>query len=225
MTLHFYLCLHLPLESSTVREGAYYQIMQELICWDEVCFRIRSPNPIIYPVRALANTLSMVKCLIDKYWNKIISSCLRFLPALLPGGKEKLKTENWCQTSSDQLFLHTNKSHDPQILIWIIKYIFARITPVILAELSTHLGRWWAGMCPAFACVETAFVLGLFWVWHFKTAWMVGRWRGFHTDQSCVFFVESDVEVGLKRYFENSNRLYGHFPDPGNFSASNLTWR
>lgn len=128
MTLHFYLCLHLPLESSTVREGAYYQIMQELICWDEVCFRIRSPNPIIYPARALVNTLSMVKCLIDKYWNKIISSCLRFLPALLPGGKEKLKTENWCQTSSDQLFLHTNKSHDPQILIWIIKYIFARIT-------------------------------------------------------------------------------------------------
>lgn len=99
--LHFYLCLHLPLDFSTVREGAYYQIMQELICWDEVCFRIRSPNLIIYPARALVNTLSMVKCLIDKYWNKIILSCLRFLPALYPGGGKKLKTGNWCQTPSE----------------------------------------------------------------------------------------------------------------------------
>lgn len=64
---------------------------------DEVCFRIRFLNPIKYPARASINALSMAKRMIDKYWNAIILSCLRFLLILHPGGGKQPKTEK--QTS------------------------------------------------------------------------------------------------------------------------------
>ena len=55
--------------------------------WNEVCFRIRFLNPIIY----LTNTLSMAKCLVDKYWNKIILSYFEFLPTAYLEGENNWK--------------------------------------------------------------------------------------------------------------------------------------
>lgn len=67
----------------------------------------------------------MAKCWVDKYWNKIILSYLECLPTAYLG-----RENNWKQNADTKgplngYFLQANKkTHDAQILIWIIKHIF-----------------------------------------------------------------------------------------------------
>lgn len=71
---------------------------------DEVCFRIRFLNPIIYPARASVNTLSTAKGLIDKYWNKIMLSCLTFPLTLHLGGGKNRKQKTAVKDPRDGYF-------------------------------------------------------------------------------------------------------------------------
>lgn len=104
----------------------------------------------------------MAKCLIDKYWNKIILSCLKFLRTFYLGGEKKLETENRCQRSREWLFLHANQNHDALILIWIIKCIFSLYYVANSGKSVDSFGLCCTWTFFFYYCVGTAFVLELF---------------------------------------------------------------
>lgn len=172
---------------------------------DEVCFRIKFLNLIIiYPARASGNTPSMAKYLIDKYWNRVIWSCLSFLLTFYI--LEEKKTENeTCRRSRKWLFLPAYKCHDIHILIWIIKCIFAWIIQAV----QSRSWQVWTGNYPACAlfCLfvrNSLFVPELFRAWHFKIVrdW----WKGggvSHLLKLCFLCSLSSfhAEIGLKGYF------------------------